>query len=137
MAVKKPARRIMPAKEASMTLMGNQDTRGRGNLTARKKDSCITFWAADEQKQKICTYVADRNATVSRLIIEGLEMRKMAPNLRTVRSKGLLFHHMRVQNQYHVLKSRYRLLFLIVQEEDCEPWICFCCRAMLSARQQK
>lgn len=71
MAIKKPARRIMPAKEASMTLMGNQDTHGRSDSMARKKDSCITFWAADEQKQKICTHATDYNVTVSRLIIEG------------------------------------------------------------------
>ena len=72
MAIKKPARRIMPAKEASMTLMGNQDTRGRGNLTARKKDSCIIFWDADGQKQKTSAYAADHNTTVSELIIEAV-----------------------------------------------------------------
>ena len=79
MAIKKPARRIMPAGEASATLMGNQDTRGKGDSTSRKKDKCITFWVTDEQKQRISTYAADHNTTVSRLIIEGLEMRMMAP----------------------------------------------------------
>lgn len=50
--------------------MGTQDTRGKGDSTARKKDSCIIFWAADGQKQKTSTYAADHNTTVSGLIIE-------------------------------------------------------------------
>ncbi len=70
MAIKQPARRIMPTGEASTTLMGTQDTRGKGDSTARKKDSCIIFWAADGQKQKTSTYAADHNTTVSGLIIE-------------------------------------------------------------------
>ena len=69
----------MPAGEASTTLMGTQDTRSKGDSTARKKDSCIIFWAADGQKQKTSTYAADHNTTVSGLIIEGLEMRMTAP----------------------------------------------------------
>lgn len=63
------------AETASMTLMGNQDTRGKGDSTSRKKGKCITFWVTDEQKQEISSYAADHNVTVSRLIIEGLEMR--------------------------------------------------------------
>jgi hypothetical protein len=35
----------------------------------------VTFWVTDEQKQAINAYAADHNMTVSRLIIEGLEMR--------------------------------------------------------------
>lgn len=37
MAIKKPTRRVMPVGEASMTLMGNQDTRNKGDSTSRKK----------------------------------------------------------------------------------------------------
>lgn len=67
MAIKKPTRRVMPVGEASMTLMGNQDT--------RKKGECITFWVTEEQKQEMSTYAAEHNTTVSRIIIEGLEIR--------------------------------------------------------------
>lgn len=63
------------AETASMTLMGNQDTRGKGDSTSRKKGKCITFWVTEEQKQEISSYAADHNVTISRLIIEGLEMR--------------------------------------------------------------
>lgn len=63
------------AETASMTLMDNQDTRGKGDSTSRKKGKCITFWVTEEQKQEISSYAADHNVTVSRLIIEGLEMR--------------------------------------------------------------
>ena len=63
------------AETASMTLMGNQDTRGKGDSTSRKKGKCITFWVTEEQKQEISSYAADHNVTVSRLIIEGLEIR--------------------------------------------------------------
>ena len=76
MPTKRPQRRTVPAAEtASMTLMGNQDTHGKGDSTSRKKDKCITFWVTDEQKQEISAYAADHNTTVSRLIVEGLEMR--------------------------------------------------------------
>lgn len=76
MPTKRPQRRTAPmAETASMTLMGNQDTRGKGDSTSRKKGKCITFWVTEEQKQEISSYAADHNVTVSRLIIEGLEMR--------------------------------------------------------------
>lgn len=76
MPTKRPQRRTASAVEtASMTLMGNQDTRGKGDSTSRKKGKCITFWVTEEQKQEISSYAADHNVTVSRLIIEGLEMR--------------------------------------------------------------
>lgn len=74
MATKKPVRR-MAASKPSETLMGNQDTRHKGDSTARKKGKCITFWVTEEQKREISAYAADHNTTVSRLIIEGLEMR--------------------------------------------------------------
>lgn len=62
--------------EAASTLMGNQDTVHKGDSTStRKKGKCITFWVTDEQKAEISTYAAAHNTTVSRLIIEGLEMR--------------------------------------------------------------
>lgn len=76
MPTKRPQRRTASAVEtASMTLMGNQDTRGKGDSTSRKKGKCITFWVTEEQKQEISSYAADHNVTVSRLIIKGLEMR--------------------------------------------------------------
>lgn len=76
MPTKRPQRRTAHmAETASMTLMGNQDTRGKGDSTSRKKGKCITFWVTEEQKQEISSYAADHNVTVSRLIIEGLEMR--------------------------------------------------------------
>lgn len=74
MAIKKPTRRVMPVGEASMTLMGNQDTRNKGDSTSRKKGECITFWVTEEQKQEMSTYAAEHNTTVSRIIIEGLEI---------------------------------------------------------------
>lgn len=75
MAIKKPTRRVMPVGETSMTLMGNQDTRNKGDSTSRKKGECITFWVTEEQKQEMSTYAAEHNTTVSRIIIEGLEIR--------------------------------------------------------------
>lgn len=66
------------AETASMTLMGNHGTHGthgKGDSTSRRKGKCIAFWVNDEQKQEISTYAADHNTTVSRLIMEGLEMR--------------------------------------------------------------
>lgn len=56
--------------------MGNQDTVNKGDSTStRKKDKCITFWVTDAQKAEISAYAAEHNTTVSRLIVEGLEMR--------------------------------------------------------------
>lgn len=61
---------------ASKTLMCNQDLRHKGNSTGlRKKGKCITFWVTDEQKAEISTYAAEHGMTVSRLIVEGLELR--------------------------------------------------------------
>lgn len=77
MPTKRPQRRTAPAAEtASMTLMANQDLRHKGDSTSsRKKGKCITFWVTDEQKAEISAYAAEHNTTVSRLIVEGLEMR--------------------------------------------------------------
>lgn len=75
MPIKKPARRTVSPDKASETLMGNQDTLHKGDSTSRKKGKCITFWVTDAQKQEISAYAAEHNTTVSRLIIEGLEMR--------------------------------------------------------------
>lgn len=76
MPTKRPQRRTAPVAEtASRTLMGNQDLQHKGDSTARKKGKCITFWVTEEQKQEISAYAADHNTTVSRLIVEGLEMR--------------------------------------------------------------
>lgn len=77
MPTKRPQRRTAPVAEAaSSTLMGNQDTVNKGDSTnTRKKGKCITFWVTDEQKAEISAYAAEHNTTVSRLIVEGLEMR--------------------------------------------------------------
>lgn len=76
MPAKRPVRRMSVPAEAASTLMGNQDTVHKGDSTStRKKGKCITFWVTDEQKAEISTYAAAHNTTVSRLIIEGLEMR--------------------------------------------------------------
>ena len=76
MATKKPVRRAMVDTPVSPTLMGNQDTVNKGDSTnSRKKGKCITFWVTDEQKAEISAYAAEHNTTVSRLIVEGLEMR--------------------------------------------------------------
>ena len=76
MPAKTPVRRMAVPEEAAPTLMGNQDTRHKGDsASSRKKGKCITFWVTDEQKAEISTYAAEHNTTVSRLIIEGLEMR--------------------------------------------------------------
>lgn len=75
MATKRPVRRTVAPANPSATLMGNQDTRDKGDSTSRKKGKCVTFWVTEEQKREISAYAAEHNTTVSRLIIEGLEMR--------------------------------------------------------------
>ena len=77
MPTKRPQRRTAPVAEtASMTLMGNQDLHHKGDSTSsRKKGKCITFWVTDEQKAEISAYAAEHNTTVSRLIVEGLQLR--------------------------------------------------------------
>lgn len=75
MATKRPVRRTSAPTAAGATLMGNQDTRGKGDSTSRRKSKCITFWVTDEQKREVSAYAADHGMTVSRLIVEGLEMR--------------------------------------------------------------
>lgn len=76
MAIKKPERRMTTSQtKPSETLMGNQDTLSKGDSTRRKKGKCITFWVTEEQKQTINAYAAEHDMSVSRLIIEGLEMR--------------------------------------------------------------
>lgn len=76
MATKKPVRRAMVDTPVSPTLMGNQDTVNKGDSTnSRKKGKCITFWVTDEQKAEISAFAAEHNTTVSRLIVEGLEIR--------------------------------------------------------------
>ena len=76
MATKKPVRRAMVETPVSPTLLGNQDTVNKGDSTnSRKKGKCITFWVTDEQKAEISAFAAEHNTTVSRLIVEGLEMR--------------------------------------------------------------
>lgn len=77
MPTKKPVRRMPSSLDAvPTTLMGNQDLQHKGDSTSsRKKGKCITFWVTDEQKAEISTFAAEHNTTVSRLIVEGLELR--------------------------------------------------------------
>lgn len=76
MPAKRPVRRMTVPEEAAPTLMGNQDTRHKGDsMSSRKKGKCITFWVTDEQKAEISAFAAQHNTTVSRLIVEGLELR--------------------------------------------------------------
>lgn len=67
--------RLCALRGVPTVTMGNQDTRSKGDSASRKKGKCITFWVTEEQKQEISAYAAEHNTTVSRLIIEGLEMR--------------------------------------------------------------
>lgn len=76
MPTKKPSRRMPSSLDAAPTLMGNQDLQSKGDSTSsRKKGKCITFWVTDEQKAEISAFAAEHNTTVSRLIVEGLELR--------------------------------------------------------------
>ena len=76
MPAKRPQRRMPASLEAAPTLMGNQDLKSKGDSTStRKKGKCITFWVTDEQKAEISAYAAEHNTTVSRLIVEGLDLR--------------------------------------------------------------
>ena len=76
MPAKRPVRRMQVPQDPAPTLMANQDLRHKGDSTSsRKKGKCITFWVTDEQKAEISAYAAEHNTTVSRLIVEGLEMR--------------------------------------------------------------
>lgn len=77
MPTKRPQRRTVPVAEAaSSTLMGNQDTVNKGDSTSsRKKGKCVTFWVTDEKKAEIAAFAAEHDTTVSRLILEGLELR--------------------------------------------------------------
>ena len=76
MPAKRPVRRMTVPEAAAPTLMANQDLPHKGDSTnTRKKGKCITFWVTDAQKAKISAYAAEHNTTVSRLIIEGLELR--------------------------------------------------------------
>ena len=76
MPTKKPERRMPASLAAKPTLMGNQDLQHKGDSTSsRKKNKCITFWVTEAQKAEISAYAAEHNTTVTRLIIEGLELR--------------------------------------------------------------
>ncbi len=78
MASKKPQRRIpasTPGKEAPATLMGNQDVKRKGDTGGNRKSAQMTFWVTPARKAEIAAYAAAHEMSVSRLIIEGLEMR--------------------------------------------------------------
>ena len=74
MPTKKPVRRVPMPSEARETLMGNQDLRGKGDSTAEQK-KMLSFWVTLEQRDEIKSYAQRHHMSMSRLIIEGLEMR--------------------------------------------------------------
>lgn len=77
MATKRPERRMPNAadKPAKKTLMDNQDTTGKGDSSAHKKTRQMTFWVTEGQRARIKKYAQQHDMSVSRLVIEGLEMR--------------------------------------------------------------
>lgn len=74
MPTKKPVRRVAMPDVASKTLMGNQDTRRKGDSTGRDK-VCVTFWVTPEKREELKAYAADHDMTQSRVIVEGLNWR--------------------------------------------------------------
>lgn len=76
MPAKRPERRMPDVAASPKTLMGNQDLQHKGDSTrSGKKGKCITFWVTPAQKSEISAYANEHNMSVSRLIIEGLELR--------------------------------------------------------------
>ena len=72
---KKPERRVPKASQApSPTLMGNQDLK-KGDSTTRGDKVCITFWCSPEKRAEMKAFAAEHEMTVSRLILEAVEMR--------------------------------------------------------------
>lgn len=79
MAVKKKQPEWTAPKDAEpkKKLMDNQDTKAKGDSTARgrKKSKMVSVWMTPEQKAKYSGYAAEHDMSLSRLIIEGLELR--------------------------------------------------------------
>lgn len=76
MTIRRSARKSTTPLAASDTLMGNQDTRGKGDSAAhRRKDKCVTFWVTAEKKAEYSAYADEHGMTLSRLIVEALEAR--------------------------------------------------------------
>lgn len=75
MPTKKPVIK-MPERtgEASKTLMGNQDTRRKGDSTGKDK-VLVTFWVSPEKRDELKAYAAEHDMTQSRVIIEGINWR--------------------------------------------------------------
>lgn len=75
MATKKPMRRgSAPTTAPKKTLMENQDTKRKGDSTGKDK-VMMTFWVTPERRAEIKAYAADHDMTVSRLIVEGINLR--------------------------------------------------------------
>lgn len=55
-------------------LMDNQDTVNKGDSYGRDRVQ-LTFWVTPDKKAEIKAYAAERDMTVSRLIVEAIEMR--------------------------------------------------------------
>lgn len=74
MATKKPSRRVPTRTEPAETMMGNQDTVNKGDSTARSK-VLVTFWTTPERRAAMKEFAAEHEMSMTRLIIEGIEMR--------------------------------------------------------------
>lgn len=81
MAIKKPRPKIAPIIKPSKSrdvrqprLMDNQDTRGKGDSLSRDRVQ-VTFWVTPERREEMREWAAEHEMTVSRLIVEGVEMR--------------------------------------------------------------
>lgn len=75
MPTKKPVVR-MPERtgKASKTLMGNQDTKHKGDSTGKSK-VLVTLWMTPEKREELKLYAAEHDMTQSRVIMEGLNWR--------------------------------------------------------------
>lgn len=78
MSASKPKLRIGSASGKPVEkLMDAQDMRGKGSSAARhgKKNKCMTFWVTEDFKARVAAYADEHEISISRLIVEGLEMR--------------------------------------------------------------
>lgn len=80
MAVKKPRPKIAPIIKPGQPrdarpprLMDNQDTK-KGDSLSRDRVQ-VTFWVTPERRDEMREWASEHDMTVSRLIVEGVEMR--------------------------------------------------------------
>lgn len=65
---------IIRPGQPTARLMDNQDTRRKGDSTGADRVQ-ITFWTTPERKAEMKAYAAAHDMTLTRLIVEGIEMR--------------------------------------------------------------